>query len=82
MKNYYYQVVTTCKGIYDEWVYYSGEDLNAAIEKLEYEKHYEEEGGKYKTELRRFTLPNGKKFDDLTDEEKEEVFFSYDVIEG
>lgn len=77
----FYQTVTTCNDGSDEWVYYEGYNLADALARRDYEKRCCKDKN-YSTEVREYDLPEGKKYEDLDENEKCDVLFAYNIIEG
>lgn len=76
----YYQTVTTAPTITnDEWIYYSGYDIDAAKAKRDDEKAHNDK--KHTTEVREYELPDDRKFEELTEDEQSAVLSCYNIID-
>lgn len=76
----YYQTVTTAPTItYDEWIYYSGYDIDAAKAIRNAEKSHNDKN--HTTEVREYELPDDRRFEDLDDDGQAAVLSCYNVID-
>ena len=78
----YYQTVTTLAGCGDEWISYEGYDRAKAVEVRDDENSRNAKNTKqrYTTEVREYTVPEGKRFEDMSDAEQCDVLSAYDVV--
>lgn len=76
----YYQTVTTAPTITcDEWINYSGYDIDAAKAIRDDVKAHNDKN--HTTEVREYELPDNRKFEELDDDEQCAVLSCYNIID-